>query len=307
MSKIITICAIAAVVMQTANSVSIKSRGCVCTREYRPICASDDETYSNKCLFECEQRSNDDLQIRFYGKCEEQYSIQSTSEDFKIEADNCICTQEFSPVCGSDVQTFSNQCMLKCAQLKQNDLSLKYLGECGKPLRIHNQGITMSSSSEQCACPFNFSPVCGSNNQTYTNECEFDCKKRSNNQLEIKHTGECKSMTQMLPRAECICNFMYRPVCGTDNITYSNECILNCSKRENPNLNVKRHGRCDMVETFPGVQYSSLVRRPCICPALYAQVCGSDERTYSNKCMLDCAQRTKSDLVIKHFGECNAI
>uniref|UniRef100_A0A098LWJ9 Ubs_10 putative toxin n=1 Tax=Unedogemmula bisaya TaxID=746885 RepID=A0A098LWJ9_UNEBI len=40
------------------------------------------------------------------------------------------CTDEYSPVCGSDDQTYSNLCMLKNAQCQDSSLTLKSQGAC---------------------------------------------------------------------------------------------------------------------------------------------------------------------------------
>ncbi|XP_055325823.1 double-headed protease inhibitor, submandibular gland-like, partial [Sitodiplosis mosellana] len=128
---------------------------CVCTREYVPICASDNTTYYNNCLFQCEKKRNKDLEIKFYGECDEK------ADDLLVD-ELCICTEEYLPVCASDDQTYSNECLLNCEKRKRKDLKLKYIGECGEEIQV-------PETEDDCVCTRFYSPLCGSDGRTYSN------------------------------------------------------------------------------------------------------------------------------------------
>jgi hypothetical protein len=174
------------------------------------------------------------------------------------------CPEIFDPVCGCDGKTYGNDCERQVAGVqKDHDGECGAQATCGgfagKPC---GQGEFCDLPPASCSaadlegecvpvpegCPKNLDPVCGCDGKTYGNDCA-----RQAAQVQKDHDGECVTQTACggiagLPcgrgqfcevppglcdtvdlEGECLpipeaCLAIFKPVCGCDGKTYSNDC-----------------------------------------------------------------------------------
>ncbi|KAL0821996.1 hypothetical protein ABMA28_005382 [Loxostege sticticalis] len=251
---------------------------CSCTRNFAPVCGSDGTSYANDCLLECAKETNKDLVKVKEGACKD-----------------CICTLEYQPVCGTDGNTYPNTCAAQC-----NNAQVSHQGEC----------LSVKVAQPPCTCDKRKKPVCGSDGKTYSNDCMLNCATIDNSRLSIAHSGPCNvnkgtdvqfvdnngnsdqpsvdDNTNSQP--ECSCPDKHSPLCGSDGVTYDNDCWLNCATVHNENLSVAYAGFCKESEELQVVNPG---QNACTCTRNLAPVCGTDGVTYSNECLLKCAGAQK--------------
>jgi hypothetical protein len=105
---------------------------------------------------------------------------------------NTFCPEpqdKFLPICASDGKSYDNDCELSATiclrkAQDQDELDIIHVGQCYNCHECH-------------ILPY--SPICGSDDQTYANDCEFQCARYTKAYLQMIHWKQCRQATVTFP------------------------------------------------------------------------------------------------------------
>ncbi|NWV29599.1 AGRIN protein, partial [Origma solitaria] len=263
-----------------------------CQGRYDPVCGTDQRTYGNPCELDAMacvlQR---DIRVKHKGPCDRCGKCQFGAI-CEAETGRCVCPTECvpsaQPVCGSDGNTYGSECELHVrACTQQKNIVVAAQGDC-KSCGSSVCSFGSRCVGGQCVCPRCErqppAPVCGTDGVTYGSPCQLrvtSCQLQKS--IEVARTGPCEDecgsggsgsgdgseceqercrqfggwWDEDAEDEPCVCDFTCRavprsPVCGSDGVTYANECELKktrCEKRQE--LFVTSQGACRALATTP--------------------------------------------------------
>ncbi|XP_044018032.1 agrin-like isoform X3 [Aphidius gifuensis] len=293
-----------------------------------PVCGTDGVDYPSVCELNktsCEKSAN--VTVAFHGKCDPCSTVVcSEPEVCQLDASRqpaCHCGEqcglEFSPVCGSNGKTYSNECSLR-QEACRSRLPLRkiYNGACSsgknpcddakcsqvQQCAIDRYGITRCECGPECETIMK--PVCARGGTTYKSLCELKrqaCLSEMN--IDVAYTGTCGSRGPCSDKicqwgaicaehsgtaiCECpTCSVEFNPVCGDDGISYGNECKLRLEAcQHHREIKVLYQGLCNGCENKKCEHYGkcesdSSGEAKCVCPT-NCEDSGKDSNFVVNK------------------------
>jgi len=201
----------------------------------------DNAAISYSCLSSCVYERNDQPGTAF---CFAQGDQEVVCGDSTQGPCPEFCIEIYQPVCGSNGETYSNECYLQMAACTSTTpISQAYEGECAECPAEQPEFGSACSLPDAVQCPYGEECCCGQCHPNMMMEC-------GGGSWAGYHTEAC-----MLPcptttpptTAACpeVCPLNFDPVCGSDGNTYGNECELEvaaCTSASN--ISVVSQGEC---------------------------------------------------------------
>ncbi|CAB3254583.1 unnamed protein product [Arctia plantaginis] len=117
---------------------------------------------------------------------------------------SCPVTPEYNPVCGTNNVNYMNPVHLLCVQMCGDDVKIARFGPCPSENRMETPTVTTEQDVEEvtlsqeviectkrCISTSEYNPVCGTNEETYTNPGKLECAKFCGIDVKLSYKGFC--------------------------------------------------------------------------------------------------------------------
>ncbi|XP_063843908.1 LOW QUALITY PROTEIN: serine protease inhibitor dipetalogastin-like [Scylla paramamosain] len=203
------------------------------TDHYEPVCGSDGMTHGNECfveaqtncfhpsLYESSTEESVTTTMLSTPAARQTHSSRHTPVTSMTGVNKGTTEGVFLHVCHKvyDTERFASQ---KRRAKEMNNKSLLVV----MMVVVMMVAVTEGYGRPDCPviCTLEYDPVCGTDGNTYGNECQLRGERRCNNpHLRIAHKGECYYCHGV---CDVNCTDHYEPVCGSDGMTHGNECFV---------------------------------------------------------------------------------